>query len=621
MATSERTPRARAARLAAVAFPVVLLLFATLFLRGQIGFWSDDYWHNQRDPVTQALPDLHASGHLSLAPLVIHRGFFLRPLFYVIVPIVTTLAWPVPWAAHLVMVGAHAAVCLLLWRLLRRLGLSPLASSAAALLYMVYPIQFEAVFWVSALPTTLAVVLMLWIFHMHVAIARGRTARWRMPVMTLATFALCCLNEQPAMGVLSMPILYAAALPRGSTRGDPAPQRRPPRSGVRHLLLALLPPLFCGLAVLFYLYLVKRGLPALGIHPVPPGIRGSASTLVRLDQVPARTREFAHSLWPRICMKNFAGGCLKVGLAELRSAGWPTLVWLAALLGSGVLWVVRWSREPARAAGAPGRVMPRTLLTVALGLTIYVIGFVPPTLVAVYLADSRLMYWPSIGLAIAIGAVGTALEGAALRSGKARAAAAGALAFSLLLGGVCYVGIQAAFRNRWRMDRDEGRQLAALVPDPPPYTFFVPLRVDSRAVRTGYPVFDVHHRSVWEFMWTAPKFVKTALHNDLVRCGYWRSWTPNDPVRGGDETGIHYADRLGPAMLEENGERRRAFLPIEGSGSRVPWRRTVPFIVDSDGRVRLITTIIIEAPGKPGVAIPVPQAAHQPKLEWTLPRA
>ena len=65
------TSRARILRLGACAFPVFLLLFATFFLGGQIGFWSDDYWHNQRDPVTQAMPNLWASGHLSLKPLVI----------------------------------------------------------------------------------------------------------------------------------------------------------------------------------------------------------------------------------------------------------------------------------------------------------------------------------------------------------------------------------------------------------------------------------------------------------------------------------------------------------------------------------------------------------------------
>src|SRR5204863_3588758 len=51
-------------------FPLLLLGFAAFFLGGRIGWWSDDYWHCQLDPVTGAREGL-----------TIRRGFFLRPLF------------------------------------------------------------------------------------------------------------------------------------------------------------------------------------------------------------------------------------------------------------------------------------------------------------------------------------------------------------------------------------------------------------------------------------------------------------------------------------------------------------------------------------------------------------
>src|SRR6185295_17844423 len=97
LATKLRTLRP-AATLAAL-FPAVLLFFAAYFLLGRIGFWTDDYWLNQRDPATGALPPL--SG------LTIDRGFFFRPLFYRIVPPLATLLWNVPPLAHLLSVLAH----------------------------------------------------------------------------------------------------------------------------------------------------------------------------------------------------------------------------------------------------------------------------------------------------------------------------------------------------------------------------------------------------------------------------------------------------------------------------------------------------------------------------------
>src|SRR5262245_57552131 len=80
-------PRIRSG--ARLAFPVALFLFAGLFFGGRLGWWSDDYWHNLRDPVTGRV-----------GPVFMDRGFFLRPLFYRIVPAVTTLLWHDDRVAH-----------------------------------------------------------------------------------------------------------------------------------------------------------------------------------------------------------------------------------------------------------------------------------------------------------------------------------------------------------------------------------------------------------------------------------------------------------------------------------------------------------------------------------------
>ncbi len=127
-------------RLIRIAFPVALLVFAGLFFGGRLGWWSDDYWHCRKD----------AAG--SVIELVMHRGFFLRPLFYAVVPALTTALWEHPAAAHAVQLASHVLVVVMLWRLLLMLGIGRCAAGAAALLFMVYPAQFEALFWVAALP-------------------------------------------------------------------------------------------------------------------------------------------------------------------------------------------------------------------------------------------------------------------------------------------------------------------------------------------------------------------------------------------------------------------------------------------------------------------------------------
>jgi hypothetical protein len=286
-------------------------------------------------------------------------------------------------------------------------------------------------------------------------------------------------------------------------------------------------------------------------------------------------------------------------------------VWVGALALPGVAWAARWAGgfrdEPARADGVcrPG-------MLVLAGACICFAGFLPIMAMAVYDPDPRTRYWPCVGLALLVAGVGARLSRSAPAGVAGRRVMAAVLLGVLLGGATCLVGVQSAFRDRWRLDQEQGRELVRLLPDAPPLTFFVPLDIASKGIRTGAPVFDAHFRSVWEFPWTAPRFILTAFGRADVRSGFWRSWTPGAPVRGADETGIHFTDRLGPA-----------FPRIEGSGSRVPWERAVPFIIDGDARVRLVTKVII--PGADGgeVTIEVPQARERrlPEVVFRLPRA
>lgn len=551
-------------------FPGLLFAYATLFFGGRLGWWSDDYWHNQRDAIT-GQPE----------GWIIRRGFFLRPLFYRIVPPVTTWSWRSQWPAHVLEALQHAAVVVVLWRLMVSLGATRRAAAAAALLFMVYPAQFETIFWVSAIPTSLACLLMLTAMFVMVWFARERIGWWAAGAVPVLVFALCCLNEQPAAGVAALPLVYWAALPGSERRG----------AGWRmHLVRALAPAALGAAAAVAYALLVL-----LDPNKVA-GTRGSVQSMITAKNAWPHLLTFTDVLWRRLVLKNFAQGSLLTGFEQVRATGLIGAAWAVGLVAAAALWLRSWVRGPAEQS-------ERSMAPMAIaGLVIFLTGWFPIYIFAAYEPDSRTRYWPCIGMAITIGAglsaVGPRLAGGG-RSFAARLSTGLALCIVLCLSATMLVGTQAGFRARFARDRAEGEQLRALVPDPPPITFFLPIRVDEAAVHTRSPVFDRHFRSVWEFPWTGPKFIAAAYRRLDLRCGYWYGWWPGVPVRGANEEGIHYTDRLGPR-----------FPPIEGSGSRIPWDRVLPFVIDGAGQVRIVTRVVFpgNAPGSPPVERRIPLA-------------
>jgi hypothetical protein len=564
-----------------MSFPVALLLLGTFFLGGRIGFWSDDYWHNLRDPVTGRLPPMTFSG------LTMNRGFFLRPLFYMIVPPVTTLAWKTQWPAHLLQTGVHGLVAALLWRLMRELGLSRRASAAAALMFMAYPGHFEAVFWTAALPTAIATALMLRLMTVYVRYARregpfaGGGGWWAVAAMPALVFIVCCLNEQPAMGVLALPLVYRAAV---AARGARAGSGR-----AEELRRALGPALVCGIAVLVYTALVL-----LDPHK-PAGARGSAQQFVTPGELPERTAYFVNVLWRRIVLMNFWRGALGMGWEAIRAAGLVSVAVGTLVVVQGVLCARRWvgsQSEEAKRGPAGGRVA-------LAGAAVFLTGWVPILMMAVYEPDARTRYWPAVGLALVL-AAGFARAERAASSRAVRVMASAALLAVLLLFATMQIGIQSAFRQRWQFDHAQARELRELVPSPTPYTFFVPLGIADAGggIHTGAPVFDAQFRSVWEFPWTTWKFIESAYGRDDVRCGYWRHWKPGEPVAGAGPRGILYTDVLGPRF------------PMDVDGWRIPWDRCIPFVVDERGRVHLVTLIRATGVGSLAGAYPIPQVQN-----------
>jgi hypothetical protein len=598
-------------RILAASFPLILLFFATTFQLGGTGFWADDYWLNQRSPITGERPPLLEDGRLTQSTLIINRGFFLRPLFYTVAPPLVTLTWHADWLAHGVLVLAHGAVVLLLYRLMLRLGLARPPAAAASLLFMVYPMQYETLYWAAALPITLSALLMLVIFNLHAGLAFDRRRGRRLAILALLPFlgfAVCSLNEQPASGILAMPLLYVVALRRAGGAGGAAKPR------VAGDAMWLLPALLAGSGVITYLFLMKVGLPPF-IRPVPPGVRGAADSLVRPADLPRRTAELAESVWHTLWRSQFARGALIQGLRELRAAPVETAIFAVLLAASSAAWLKR----PTNTAAMKNPQAAATFRGVGpafAGAAVFIGGFVPILVVTIYIAAPRIIYWPAIGAAIAIAGLGNILHSRARVAGALgrmmRNSSAAALLPVLLIWSILLIGIAASFRARWEQDWSEGRQLRALVIDPPPGTCFIPLRVQSPCADTGQWRFDRHLQTVFAWPWTAPRFIRTIYGRDDVTAGSWRPWAQY--AQAGDDEGLWYAGHLDGEFAE---------------GGRLPWERVVPFIVTPDRKVRLITTIIITEEGGPDRAIdiplarPVPGAQGSPaieRLEFRLPR-
>ena len=570
---STRISRHQVVRALAAAFPLALLLFATLFLRGRTGFWTDDYWLNRRDPVTGACPPL--------AELAIDRGFFLRPLFYRLMPPLITWCWDAPWAAHALAAAAHAGAVLLLWRLMLALGARRPAAAGAALLFMVYPAPFEAFMWMAALPTVLSSVLMLGVLlgAAWMAPRRADGAWWALGlvVMPCTVFAACCLNEQPAMGLAALPLVFVG------WRGDGVSARRA-------FQRSLVPLAAMALAAALYVVLV------IADPGRPVGARGSLGQVVTIGDAPGRVVHFMDVLWRRLVLKNFGLGAIREGWSQVRhagAAGWAAVV---LLTGSGALWC----RGMAGRAEADGA-RPTGLL-MAVGAVVFIAGWVPIAALAMYDPDSRTRYWPCMGLAMLF--AGWLSRMRVLPA--MRTAAAGLLLVVLIVFALCLVGVQSAFRIRWLLDQSQGRALRELVPDPAPGSLLVPLEIRSTGIRSGSPVFDAQFRSVWEYPWSAGTFVRSVYRRTDVAGGYRRGWAPRAAVAGADEDGMLYRE-LGPGARE-------------GPGRRVPWSSVIPFAIDDDDSVHLVTEVLIEDGQGGARAVRVPQTQGKAARTVRLPR-
>jgi protein O-mannosyl-transferase len=130
-----------------------------------------------------------------------------------------------PAGYSIVNVTLHAAVSLLLFALVRRIGGSLFAAGVAGLLFAVHPIHTEAVTGISGRPELLAALFFLVAVHLHRLVpSAGRTgAAWR--AAALASFGCALLSKESAiMLVLVLPVMDAIA-PAKDRAGEPVRPR------------------------------------------------------------------------------------------------------------------------------------------------------------------------------------------------------------------------------------------------------------------------------------------------------------------------------------------------------------------------------------------------------------
>jgi hypothetical protein len=539
-------------RWAATAFPAALWFLSTFFFFGDTGRWNDDWFCTLRDPASGDVTALAFTGQMH----------FWRPLYRVVVPALQTILWQHQWALHLIGALVHALVAWLIWRLLRELGLSRQAAAAGALLFLVFPAHYEAILWPTAMPTALATAIMLGLYLLMLRWARGGAGWWVAPVAAGATFAAASLNEQPAGAALALPLLYLYACSPGE----------PVRRAVSR---AMLPTAAAWLAGLTYIALHLRF-----ADPAPQTGNGS---FVPPADAARHLGALATTIGEHLSLDAFGRGALLFG-AQAAGPG-LLVVWAIVLAAAGWAWARHYAATPP--SRRPDARPTTPLAALAIGGVIFLCqwGAVAPMY---YWINSRLFYAPMVGIAIIAGAaadlVARLIEQRPAVAGRARLAAGIALTPALALFALIMVGIQAAYRERARADLADVQTLRDAVPDPAPGAVFVPVRIAGQVFHTDSARFDHSFRGVFMSWWSG---------TPCIRFGYGRA-----------DVSAERGEWNLPGLRDADAHTLTGF-----EGATVPLDRAVTFEIDESGRLRLVTALRLERPGRAPEVIEIPQTS------------
>jgi hypothetical protein len=548
-------------------YPLVLLVLSTCYCFTERGLFLDDWYYMQRSA---------ADG--TIESLILERPIhFWRPIYRVTVSVLITACSDHLWIAYCVAAMVHGGVALLLWRLVRTLGAGPIAAAVGALLFLVWPAHFEAVLWISAIPTVMSAGFMACAWNLQVDSARG-TRRGAAYLIPICVGLSVCSNEQAACGIAVLPAIYFASIAGlGSWRA--------------FMGKCILPATAGGMLIIVYMAIHK----SMGLPP-PPTADGHFTTS------PERMIDHIKLAGPWIFEQSFGLGYIRSALV---SAGdvireHPRRAVILGLIATFSLkiWADRMGRDSTARAQVRGRAARghategsvaascslRSGWVFAAALLAF-IGPMVPIIVMCYWMVSRVMYAPNMAIPLVVAASGSLIErmipsmgvhaGSWMRVGIAHVV--GGL---LLVPAGAMVGFQHGYVERTRQDEHELSQLHALVPDPEPWSVFVPVYVDLPALKPGrIPRFDHFYWSPFHAWWSARWAIRATYKRDDLLSAY----------------GLWHDHGLG--KLTREWCTVRLFL-----GDRMRWEKLIPFSIDNLGNVHVITEVAYE-----GKIFPIPQ--------------
>lgn len=557
-----------------VLFPVAVWIIGILWFGGDLGRTTDDYSTNFRDPATGALPD-------PFNPWA-RYPYFWRPL-HVAMCFGLGTVFAENWRVLIVFCAVmHALACVVVYRLLRAFTRHPGPAAGGALVVLLHPMNFEVAFWFcsisAAIATGLWCVYALWCCRL----VRREGGPRPIELFGLAALALAipCFYEQPASGVLALPLVLLAAWLAGTTGPGLG------RAFGRAIVL-------CGVAGamnITYIVLLRLTAPAMA--------RGGSGSFVSADRLPDRVSEVTRSVGWQLFgarMQLTVKGAWQTGIEAL-----ATPVGIAAITALGVLamvWAWAWWTGQDRADDgaanepqtAPRHAVTSRLCLVGAGAVLFIGAFVPIALMARQNVEPRTLYFPMLGLCIILAQGLDVLlgllpaRGSAGHLGRAaRALVALAAASSAVAACICCVGIQAWCHARSHRDESIARRLVELVPDAPPNAVFVPLVLDSGVTSTGIMVFDRLRPPAFGTTWSATALMQQVSRRPDVVAAAINPWTKY-PYDRFSRMGFWYALKLDSRATDPAGE-----------GNPIAWDRAVPFVIEDDGRVRLVRQIEIE---------------------------
>jgi len=183
----------------------IVLTAVALFAPTVWGGWVyDDQMEIVLNPLVQSLSHIPTLFRTTVWAGSGMETYLYRPLALVTYALNHAVSGLNPWSYHLVNVLLHALISLLVFRLGRRWGLSARAAGVGGLLFALHPVHVEVVAAVFGRKDLLAALFTLAMVLLHDTAARR--GGWRM-ALPLAAYACAMLSKE--VGVVGLPLVAA----------------------------------------------------------------------------------------------------------------------------------------------------------------------------------------------------------------------------------------------------------------------------------------------------------------------------------------------------------------------------------------------------------------------------